>query len=103
MLTWYRIPSHYSSFVVSPQPTSPDRRNALQAEAPQYIPAKIILVVTEIVTAGLALALRIYYGWQNSVRDAAEKRERETGDVREVANIEWPNCAFSDLENKTFR
>ncbi|KAJ6588223.1 putative MFS transporter [Mycena capillaripes] len=70
-------------------------------DAPQYIPAKIILLVTEIATAGFALALRIYYGWQNSVRDAAEKRERETGDAREVANIEWLN--LTDRENKTFR
>jgi hypothetical protein len=56
-----------------------------------------------------ALALRIYYGWQNKLRDAAEKKEQERGEVKEVANIEWLNCAslpfilervlcFSDLE-----
>lgn len=61
-------------------------------DAPQYIPAKIILLVTEIATAMFALALRIYYGWQNKLRDAAEKKEQERGDVKEVANIEWLNC-----------
>ncbi|KAF7366791.1 MFS domain-containing protein [Mycena sanguinolenta] len=72
-------------------------------DAPQYIPAKIILLVTEIVTAMIAAALRIYYGWQNSKRDAAEKREHERTDVKveEVANIEWLN--LTDRENKTFR
>ncbi|KAJ7337498.1 putative MFS transporter [Mycena albidolilacea] len=70
-------------------------------DAPQYIPAKIILLVTEIATAMFAAALRIYYGWQNSKRDTAKKMERETGDVKEVVNIEWLN--LTDRENKTFR
>ncbi|KAF8208103.1 putative MFS transporter [Mycena galopus ATCC 62051] len=70
-------------------------------DAPQYIPAKIILLVTEIVTAMIAAALRIYYGWQNSKRDAADDKERESGDVKEVMNIEWLN--LTDRENKTFR
>ncbi|KAJ7025897.1 allantoate permease [Mycena alexandri] len=70
-------------------------------DAPQYIPAKIVLLVTEIATAMFAAALRIYYGWQNKVRDAAERKERETGDVKEVVNIEWMN--LTDRENKTFR
>lgn len=61
-------------------------------DAPQYIPAKIILLVTEIATAMFALALRIYYGWQNKVRDAAARKEREAGEVKEVANVEWLNC-----------
>ncbi|KAJ6464188.1 major facilitator superfamily domain-containing protein [Mycena vitilis] len=71
-------------------------------DAPQFIPAKIILLVTQIATACFALALRIYYGWQNSVRDAAEKKAHETGDMKgHVANIEWLN--LTDRENKTFR
>ncbi|KAJ7030617.1 major facilitator superfamily domain-containing protein [Mycena alexandri] len=70
-------------------------------DAPQYIPAKIVLLVTEIATAMFAAALRLYYGWQNKVRDAAERKERETGDVKEVVNIEWMN--LTDRENKTFR
>ncbi|KAJ6464014.1 major facilitator superfamily domain-containing protein [Mycena sanguinolenta] len=72
-------------------------------DAPQFIPAKIILLVTEIVTAMIAAALRIYYGWQNSKRDAVEKKERERMDCKdeEVVNIGWLN--LTDRENKTFR
>ncbi|KAJ7170339.1 major facilitator superfamily domain-containing protein [Mycena crocata] len=46
-------------------------------DAPQFIPANVILLVTEIVTGSIAAALRIYYGWQNKIRDAAEKRGAE--------------------------
>ncbi|KAJ6452726.1 major facilitator superfamily domain-containing protein [Mycena vitilis] len=47
-------------------------------------------------------APQIYYGWQNSVRDAAEKKAHESGDLKvQVANIEWLN--LTDRENKTFR
>ncbi|KAJ6565458.1 putative MFS transporter [Mycena vulgaris] len=70
-------------------------------DAPQFIPAKTILLVTAIVTSMIAAALRVYYGWQNKIRDAAEEKERESGDVKEVANIEWLN--LTDRENKTFR
>ncbi|KAJ7507107.1 major facilitator superfamily domain-containing protein [Mycena galericulata] len=70
-------------------------------DAPQFIPAKIILLVTEIATAMIAAALRIYYGWQNNIRDAAERKEREIGELKEVVNIEWLN--LTDRENKTFR
>ncbi|KAJ7151351.1 putative MFS transporter [Mycena crocata] len=70
-------------------------------DAPQFIPAKVTLLVTEIVTGLIAAALRIYYGWQNKIRDAAEKKEREAGELKEVANLEWLN--LTDRENKTFR
>ncbi|KAF7366961.1 MFS domain-containing protein [Mycena sanguinolenta] len=72
-------------------------------DAPQYIPAKIILLVTQIVTAMITTALRVYYGWQNSKRDVAEKRERERADVKveDIANIEWLNRAdISSLLNR---
>jgi hypothetical protein len=49
-----------------------------------------------------AAALRIYYGWQNSKRDTAEKMERETGDVKEVVNIEWLNRVFMIYPPKRF-
>jgi len=70
-------------------------------DAPQFIPAKIILLVTEIATAIIAAALRIYYGWQNKIRDDAERKDRELGELKEVVNIEWLN--LTDRENKTFR
>jgi hypothetical protein len=89
-------------------------------DAPQYKPAKIIAFVTALVTATIAAALRVYYGWQNGLKDAAEKKERETGELKDVTNIEWLNCAciyvlcnwswvsdilcpVTDRENKTFR
>jgi len=70
-------------------------------DAPQYIPAKIVLLVTQTVAAIIAVGLRIYYGWQNKARDAAEKKEKESGELKQVANIEWLN--LTDRENKTFR
>ncbi|KAJ7764623.1 major facilitator superfamily domain-containing protein [Mycena maculata] len=70
-------------------------------DAPQFIPAKIILLVTQITTAMIAAALRLYYGRQNKIRDIAESQEREKGELKEVANIEWLN--LTDRENKTFR
>ncbi|KAJ7704497.1 major facilitator superfamily domain-containing protein [Mycena rosella] len=70
-------------------------------DAPQYIPAKIIALVTALVTSAIAAALRIYYGWQNKIRDDAERKERAAGAEKEVVNIEWLN--LTDRENKTFR
>ncbi|KAF7319591.1 MFS domain-containing protein [Mycena chlorophos] len=67
-------------------------------DAPQYIPAKIILLVTEVATAIFAAALRVYYGWQNGMRDEAEREEEKSG-VPE--HLEWLN--LTDRENKTFR
>ncbi|KAF7293058.1 MFS domain-containing protein [Mycena indigotica] len=62
-------------------------------DAPQYIPAKIVLLVTQIASAVLALSLRLYYGWKN--------KEREHEGDKEIENIEWLN--LTDQENKTFR
>ncbi|KAJ7486963.1 major facilitator superfamily domain-containing protein [Mycena latifolia] len=70
-------------------------------DAPQYIPAKIVLLVSQLVSAVLAIILRVYYGWQNSRKDAVEGREREAGEAKEIPNIEWLN--LTDKENKTFR
>ncbi|KAJ7603805.1 major facilitator superfamily domain-containing protein [Roridomyces roridus] len=66
-------------------------------DAPRYIPAKIVLLVTQIATAVIAAALRVYYGYQNRLRDERERREREAGEGKEVVvNIEWLNrmCFF---------
>lgn len=77
-----------------------------------------MLLVTQTVAAIIAVGLRIYYGWQNKARDAAEKKEKESGELKQVANIEWLNCectpidlkerfinlcVVTDRENKTFR
>ncbi|KAJ7056873.1 major facilitator superfamily domain-containing protein [Mycena amicta] len=70
-------------------------------DAPQYIPAKIILLVTQIATAVFAAALRVYYGWQNKSRDEAARIRKEGGEAKDVENVEWLN--LTDRENKTFR
>ncbi|KAJ6625090.1 major facilitator superfamily domain-containing protein [Mycena sp. CBHHK59/15] len=70
-------------------------------DAPEYIPAKIVLLVTQLVAAALAVILQLYYGWQNKKKDAVEQRERESGEFKEVANMGWLN--LTDKENKTFR
>ncbi|KAF7293049.1 MFS domain-containing protein [Mycena indigotica] len=70
-------------------------------DAPQYIPAKIILLVTEIATALFAAALRVYYGWQNSVRDKAFQEELNQSREAKPDNLEWRN--LTDRENETFR
>jgi hypothetical protein len=64
-----------------------------QADAPNFIPAKITIVVTCAVAAGLALLLRVYYAWENKRRDQLD-----------VPNV--PDSEFLDLtdrENKSFR
>ncbi|KAJ7439498.1 major facilitator superfamily domain-containing protein [Mycena latifolia] len=70
-------------------------------DAPQYIPAKIVLLVTQTAGALVAIGLRIYYGWQNKARDAAEEKDRASRKPKETANIEWLN--LTDKENTTFR
>ncbi|KAJ7291437.1 major facilitator superfamily domain-containing protein [Mycena rebaudengoi] len=62
-------------------------------DAPQFIPAKIVLLVTQILAATIAITLRLYYSWQN-VKKVARGGE-------ELPNIEWMN--LTDKENKTFR
>ncbi|KAJ7486956.1 major facilitator superfamily domain-containing protein [Mycena latifolia] len=70
-------------------------------DAPQYIPAKIVVLVSQLACACLAIVLRAYYTWQNKRKDAAEAQEREAGEAKDIPNIEWLN--FTDKENKTFR
>ncbi|KAJ7075412.1 hypothetical protein B0H15DRAFT_806205 [Mycena belliarum] len=66
-------------------------------DAPRFIPAKIIALVTALVVACIAAALRIYYGWQNKIRDATEQRAREAGELKDVANIEWLDCTWCTI------
>ncbi|KAJ7672495.1 major facilitator superfamily domain-containing protein [Mycena polygramma] len=70
-------------------------------DAPQFIPAKVVLLVTQTVGALFAVGLRVYYGRQNRARDAVKKMEMENGESKEIENIEWLN--LTDHENKTFR
>lgn len=64
-----------------------------QEDAPDFIPAKIVIVVTCVVAAGLALLLRMYYMWENKRRDKKG--------VERVPDSEFLD--LTDRENKRFR
>lgn len=82
-------------------------------DAPQYIPAKIIVLVTQAAAVLIAVIARLYYGYQNS------RKEKAVSLMSKVDDIEWLNCkstvlecsygvdtrpfAVTDKENKTFR
>jgi len=66
-----------------------------QQDQPDFIPAKITIIVTCGFAAGMALVLRAYYTWENKRRD----REAET--TGHVANEEFLD--LTDRENKRFR
>lgn len=65
--------------------------------APDYIPAKITIIVTCAVAVVLALLLRAYYMWENKRRNklAAE------GVLDHQADIEFADV--TDRKNKEFR
>jgi predicted MFS family arabinose efflux permease len=65
-----------------------------QADAPDFIPAKITIIVTCAFAAGMTLLLRAYYVWENKRRDKLVHGER-------VANEEFLD--LTDKENKNFR
>lgn len=64
-----------------------------QADAPDFVPAKITIIVTCGVAVVLTLMLRAYYVWEN--------KRREQMDVGRVANQEFLD--LTDKENKEFR
>jgi sugar phosphate permease len=65
-----------------------------QDDAPDFVPAKITIVVTCAFAAAMALVLRAYYVWEN------KKRDRED-DGRHVENEEFLD--LTDRENRRFR
>ncbi|KAJ7704498.1 putative MFS transporter [Mycena rosella] len=70
-------------------------------DAPQFIPAKIVLLSTQLSAAVISVGLRVYYGYKNKTRDAAEQTMTQSGELRETKKIEWLN--ITDTENATFR
>ena len=62
-------------------------------DAPQYIPAKLSIVVVDSVAIGTAVLLLLYYRWQNKTRDAAA--------VEHTRDVEFAD--LTDRENKEFR
>lgn len=65
-----------------------------QSDAPEFVPAKISIIVTCGVAAGLAVVLRVYYQWEN------RRREGEGGRGY-VENEEFLD--LTDVENRRFR
>ncbi|OQO14228.1 hypothetical protein B0A48_01104 [Cryoendolithus antarcticus] len=60
--------------------------------APEYVPAKISIVVTCTVAAVLTIALRMYYVWENKRRDAlpdGHKTDVEFSDMTDRKNKEF--------------
>ena len=65
-----------------------------QADAPNFVPAKITIIVTCAVAAMLALLLRAYYTWENKRRD----RAMDSAYVRDEEFLD-----LTDRENRHFR
>lgn len=62
-------------------------------DAPQYLPAKLSIVVVDSVAIGTTVVLLLYYRWQNKTRDAAA--------VEHTRDVEFAD--LTDRENKEFR
>lgn len=67
------------------------------ASAPEYIPAKIAIIVTCALTNCLTLALYFYYIWENKRRD----KLIANGILDHIADIEFSDR--TDRENLEFR
>ena len=65
--------------------------------APNYLPAKIAIIVTCAVAAVLAVILRFYYVWENKRRDSLV----EQGVLGHKEDIEFSDV--TDRLNKEFR
>jgi hypothetical protein len=65
-----------------------------QADAPDFVPAKITIIVTCAAAVVLTLVLRAYYVWENKRRD-------RMADGAHVVNEEFLD--LTDRENKNFR
>ncbi|KAF2090099.1 allantoin permease [Saccharata proteae CBS 121410] len=64
-----------------------------KTDAPEYVPAKITIVVVCCVAIGFIVLLRLYYGWENGRRDRAGLVERrkdvEFLDLTDRENVEF--------------
>ena len=54
-----------------------------QQSAPNYIPAKITIIVTCSVSVVLTLALRVYYTWENKKRASGQRDHLVEGKTEE--------------------
>lgn len=65
-------------------------------DAPQYIPAKITVLVTAVLTAATAIALRVLLGYRNKTRRESPAEDEEDAEAILTSDM-------TDGENKTFR
>ena len=73
-----------------------------QESAPNYIPAKIVIIVTCSIAVVLTLVLRFYYMWENKRRDklTAAQQQGILG-VGRLEDVEFAD--ITDRQNKEFR
>ncbi|KIM90327.1 hypothetical protein PILCRDRAFT_59629 [Piloderma croceum F 1598] len=64
-------------------------------DAPQYLPAKTVVLAAQSAAIVVAVVIRLYYGRQNSLREKRKSTEKI------IKDMEWLN--LTDKENKTFR
>jgi len=57
-------------------------------DAPQYMPAKIIVLATQAAAVMIAVIARVYYGYQNSRKE----KEMSSTHIQVINDIEWLNC-----------
>ena len=67
------------------------------SSAPDYLPAKVAIIVTCAVAASLAIALQLYYRWENKRRD----RLAASGELEHKVDVEFADV--TDRKNKEFR
>lgn len=71
-------------------------------DAPQYIPAKISILVTQAAAAVVSAVLFAYYVWANRRKDAGDPPVTESADLHsEKLQRQWRNQ--TDKENGSFR
>lgn len=61
-------------------------------DAPNYYPAKIAVLATQTGAALFAIILRLYYGWQNSLKEKRSQEISEHRDDRVSDDFKWGNC-----------
>lgn len=65
-------------------------------DKPNFYPAKIAVLATQGGAAMFAVVLRLYYGWQNSIREKRSQEIRDSGNKENDISEEskWGNCEF---------
>ncbi|KAL0633011.1 hypothetical protein Q9L58_008073 [Maublancomyces gigas] len=61
-------------------------------DAPNYYPAKIAVLATQAGAALFAVFLRLYYGWQNSLKEKRSQELSEHQDDHVSDDFKWGNC-----------